>query len=484
MGVGLPVDSAGDVNGDGYDDVIIGSEASFSQNGVALVFHGSPGGIVNPAAWSFRGTPGAQVGSSVSGAGDVNGDGYDDVVVGAVGFSNGESFEGAAMLFLGSPAGLSHGPSWHFESDQDGGSAGASVAGAGDVDRDGYDDVLVGTFGFDAEFLDQGRAWLFRGTPSGPSSAPDWIAEGSQGAEGFAQSVALAGDVNGDGYDDVIIGSPAFSDEGQFNLGKATLYHGSAAGLLSTPSWVIEFDEADSAFGHSVSTGGDVNGDSFADVIIGAPRFADPAPQTGEAFVYHGAPAPCLEGAQSDLDADGVACIEDNCPDTANADQTDADSDTLGDACDNCPSAPNAPQVDYDADGHGSACDCTDTDAAVFPGAVEVNDGADNQCPDEPGHGAVDETSGDSGFHAPGDTTSYSWPAQAGAEGYEVARARSADFTASCMTWTVAEPSFTDVAEPPPGSVFYYLNRPVSPHAGSWGFDSAGVERTVPCSSP
>jgi hypothetical protein len=141
--------------------------------------------------------------------------------------------------------------------------------------------------------------------------------------------------------------------------------------------------------------------------------------------------------------------------------------------------------VDPDADGDGAPnlCDCDDAAPATHPGAVEVNDGLDNQCPGDPGSGIADETSGDSGFHTTGDKTRYSWPAQSGATAYEVARATAPDFFADCTTWTSTSTETIDAAVPAGDAVFFYLNRPIAPHVGSFGQDSSGSERVVPCSA-
>ena len=134
--------------------------------------------------------------------------------------------------------------------------------------------------------------------------------------------------------------------------------------------------------------------------------------------------------------------------------------------------------VDNDMDGLAECQgDCDDAVAATYPGANETNDGLDNQCPGEPGHGSVDETSGDSSFHDPSSTDEYSWTAQPGAATYEVARSSNAEFTTDCARWETAASSIIDTANPPQGTVFFYLNRPLTPFAGSWGQSTSGAER-------
>ncbi|HSN75674.1 MAG TPA: integrin alpha, partial [Anaerolineae bacterium] len=103
----------------------------------------------------------------------------------------------------------------------------------------------------------------------------------------FGGSVGTAGDVNGDGYADVIVGATYF-DNGQTDEGRAFVYHGGAAGLSVAPAWTAESDQADAYFGGSVGTAGDVNGDGYADVVVGATYFDNGQTDEGRAFVYYG----------------------------------------------------------------------------------------------------------------------------------------------------------------------------------------------------
>ncbi len=217
------VSSAGDVNGDGYDDVIVGNEFYW-----VWVFYGSSQGIHTLPDWAVgAGQDNTQFGYSVSTAGDVNGDGYDDVIVGAPKFDNGQTDEGRAFVYLGAPIGLATTPAWTLESDQAGASLGYSVASAGDVNGDGYGDVIVGAARYGAKGMQEGKAWVYQGSPTGlaPPNSPVWSAEGNQYGAHFGASVATAGDVNGDGYDDVIIGASSHT-HGQSQEGAAFVYHG------------------------------------------------------------------------------------------------------------------------------------------------------------------------------------------------------------------------------------------------------------------
>jgi hypothetical protein len=160
---------------------------------------------------------------------------------------------------------------------------------------------------------------------------------------------------------------------------------------------------------------------------------------------------------------------------------TDHDGDQVPDYLDNCPEVWNADQIDFDGDGFGDDCDCAPTLPRTYPGAPEVNDGVDNQCPGDHGHGVVDEISGVCGFHDPGNRNEFSWSAQAGASDYEVARSSLRDLSGDCTTIVRAETYWNDSEEPGQGICFHYLVRPLTPHPGSWGQDSSGVERTNVC---
>ena len=291
---GFSVATAGDVNGDGYSDVIVGAY-SFSNGetyeGRAYLYLGSAGGLPVFPSWVAESNQGgAYFGYSVSTAGDVNGDGYSDVIVGAPGFSSGESFEGRAFLYLGSATGLSPSPSWTAESNKANGEFGISVATAGDVNSDGYSDVIVGAYTYSNGQSDEGRAYLYLGAASGLSPSPSWTAEGNQETAYFGCSVSTAGDVNGDGYSDVIVGAHYY-DNGETNEGAAFLYLGCPSGLSASPSWTAEGDQANAYFGFSVATAGDVNGDGYGDIIVGAYFYDNGETDEGRAFVYLGSPS-------------------------------------------------------------------------------------------------------------------------------------------------------------------------------------------------
>jgi hypothetical protein len=292
---GHSVSTAGDVNNDGYSDIVIGAnqyDAGSGHEGAAFTYHGSASGLSTAPDWIAAGDQMAgEFGTSVSNAGDTNGDGYDDVIIGEPfwnDFSHALFDLGKVVLFRGSSAGLSATPEWTAEGERDGAEFGWAVSTAGDVNGDGYDDVIVGSYAYIVDLgSHEGRAYVYHGSSAGPSVSPDWITEGTQVYAHFGLSVSTAGDVNGDGYSEVIVGANYFS-HWEVNEGCAFVYHGSASGLAATHSWSTESDQDSAFLGTSVSTAGDVNGDGFADVIVGAHMYDNGQEDEGRAYVYHG----------------------------------------------------------------------------------------------------------------------------------------------------------------------------------------------------
>jgi MYXO-CTERM domain-containing protein len=288
---GASVSRAEDVNGDGFDDVIVGAhlyDNGQTDEGGAFVYHGSASGLATSPAWTAEGDQiDATFGRSVSSAGDVNGDGFGDVIVGADGYGNGQAGEGRAFMYLGSAAGLSTSPAWTAEGDQIDAFFGRAVSSAGDVNADGFDDVIVGAHGYDNGQDTEGRAFMYLGSAGGLATSAAWTAEGDQTFARFGQAVSSAGDVNADGFGDVIVGAPGYTN-GQAGEGRAFVYLGSAGGLATSPAWTAEGDRAFVRFGQSVRSAGDVNADGFGDVIASAPEYDNGPGDEGRAFVYLG----------------------------------------------------------------------------------------------------------------------------------------------------------------------------------------------------
>ncbi|WP_169720014.1 FG-GAP-like repeat-containing protein [Dyadobacter alkalitolerans] len=285
---------AGDVNGDGFSDVIAGSYAyanGETDEGAAYIFYGSAAGLNLTGVKIESNLPTAEFGKSVASAGDINGDGFSDVLVGAPGYSNGQDDEGGVFIYMGSQAGISTTPATTLESNQGISYYGSSVASAGDVNGDGFSDIAIGAYMYDNLFAtDNGAVFIYSGAPSGVQTTPSMTLLGTQDGSQFGYAVSSAGDLNGDGYSDIIVGSPNYTD-GQNGEGAISIYLASDEGLgiQNQAKAIIKGVWAGAAFGKSVACAGDVNGDGFSDVIVGEPyRDNGASLQEGGAHVYFG----------------------------------------------------------------------------------------------------------------------------------------------------------------------------------------------------
>jgi FG-GAP repeat len=275
---GYAAGTAGDLNGDGYDDIVIGAYHWHGFRGRVYLYTASDAGLGGTPALILTGdAPNDYLGRSVAGANDVNGDGYDDVVMAAQGYGN---YTGRVYLYTGGPNGLS---GTHLSIVSGEGSAdsfGESLAAAGDVNGDGYGDIIIGAIGY-GDFM--GRAYLYAGGPTGLSTGPMWIATGESADSSFGRSVAGAGDVNGDGYSDVIIGAPDYNN----STGRVYFYAGGPGGLRADPMIILTGEKPQDDFGWALAGAGDINGDRYDDVIVGAHRFNN---LTGRTYLYLGGP--------------------------------------------------------------------------------------------------------------------------------------------------------------------------------------------------
>jgi len=294
---GRAISSAGDVDGDDLPDILVGvanNDYNGAGAGVTYVVYGVVSGSFDLAMADglLAGqSAGDLAGSSVAAAGDMNGDGQDDVLVGAPGH-DGLHMDGGAVYLVHGPiagtlnlfsadASLTGGP---------GSSVGCSVSSAGDVDGDGNLDVLVGACGDHEAFQDAGAAILVYGPVAGEIdlSVADTRLLGESEGEEAGTSVAGVGDTNGDGFDDLVVGAPSHEVGGD-DVGAAFWIQGPVSGsrFLSSGSVTYFGETQDGQAGISVSAAGDLNADGYADIIVGADRVDG---WDGAAYLIYGGP--------------------------------------------------------------------------------------------------------------------------------------------------------------------------------------------------
>ena len=275
----LSASSAGDVNGDGYADLVVAGGGMMAP----YVYLGSAHGldIASPTILAGPYVAGL-MGTVVAGAGDVNGDGLGDVVVAAF-YNDPSSFMGGNYVYLGRATGIDTAPSTvlagvALSSGGGGSSFDMNIASAGDVNGDGYADILAGA----CDKTD--CAFVYLGSAAGVAPTPATTITTAGGVGGIGR-IASAGDVNGDGYGDVAVATD--SNSGPI----VSIYLGGASGLATSPAAApTEPGSMADGFGGAFASAGDVNGDGFADLVVGA-DFGDPgnpASENGSAYVYLG----------------------------------------------------------------------------------------------------------------------------------------------------------------------------------------------------
>jgi hypothetical protein len=284
---GICTATAGDVNGDGHPDIIAGAwtnDQSGFDAGRAYIYFGGPSATGSPGLVLPGHASTENFGTSVAAAGDVNGDGYGDVIVGAIGNDAGGTDAGRAYLYLGGSIPNSV-ADLVITGDVAGAGFGVSVSSAGDVNADGFDDVAVGAFGNEPGATSRGRVLVYFGGP-GMDNAPDWILTGEGNGDRFGWAEAPLGDLNGDGFDDLIVGAHQ-NDAGGSNAGRVYVYHGGTA-PNSLADRVFTGDTAGARLGISVGSE-DVNGDGYLDLMAGADALGV-ANAEGRLLVFHGGP--------------------------------------------------------------------------------------------------------------------------------------------------------------------------------------------------
>ncbi len=331
---GGSVSGAGDFNGDGFDDLIIGADFAGPNgygSGESYVVFGTDAGF--GATLELAGLDGSngfvlngidtddRSGLAVSGAGDVNGDGFDDLIIGALGADPNGYGSGESYVVFGTDVGFGaalelsslDGSNGFVINGIDAGDfSGRAVSSAGDVNNDGFDDLIIGALGADPNGYGSGESYVVFGTDAGFGAALELSS--LDGSNGFAingidagdysgLSVSGAGDVNGDGIDDLIIGNGSFSATNDLYSSESYVVFGTDTGFSPTINlssldgsngFVLNgldraYDYGSSYAGFSVSGAGDINGDGFDDLIIGTQQARRYGPSSSEhAYVIFG----------------------------------------------------------------------------------------------------------------------------------------------------------------------------------------------------
>ena len=379
--LGFLVSGAGDVNGDGLADLITGAyggDDGSARAGEAYIIYGKAGSdgmqfgtlesegtrrVVNttnlaPAdGFIIQGDEVIdQLGISVSGAGDVNGDGLDDLIAGANAGDDGGTRAGEAYIVYGKAGNgtqfgtaetggtrrvvdttsLTLADGFILQGDMAGDQLGFSVSGAGDVNGDGFDDLVVGASNGDDGDTNAGEAYIVYGKTGTGSQfgsaviadgetrqvldtsmlapAAGFIIQGDMSDDRLGVSVSGAGDVNGDGLADLIVGAYQ-GDDGGDNAGEVYIIYGKVnpavgdpgtqfgmevttngvvrqvldtTNLSVTDGFILQGDVAADRLGKSVSGAGDINGDGYDDLIVGANLGDDGGGNAGEAYIIYG----------------------------------------------------------------------------------------------------------------------------------------------------------------------------------------------------
>ena len=272
--MGFGVSTAGDVDGDGHADLLVGAkhdDRNGLDSGSAFVYSGADGSLL----YVFSGDdPGDELGAYVNEAGDVNADGRGDVIVGIHFADPSGPYSGAARVYSGADGTILH----TFVGDAPYDFFGQSVCGPGDVNLDGFDDLLVGARESEAADPGPGYARLY----SGFDGSALLTVSGEDDFDWFGKFVGAPGDVDLDGYPDLLVGAKG-DDDGGNEAGSARVYSGFDGRVL------LRWDGFQGSwFGTSVNGAGDVNADGHPDVIIGAYRSRIVAPEAGSLFVYSG----------------------------------------------------------------------------------------------------------------------------------------------------------------------------------------------------
>ncbi|ACU61653.1 FG-GAP-like repeat-containing protein [Chitinophaga pinensis] len=273
-----------DLDGDFIDDIVVGSGyGSHGQTGegIVTIIPGSPWGAEYTAWTVIEGNQlGLHLGNHVKSAGDVNGDSYNDLIIGT---------GNMVLVYFGGPGGLATTPGSSLTITAGSIHPPYALAAGGDINGDGHTDIIVGKTVYSNGQSQEGAVWVYYGNATGIDTIPATILEGNADSISYGVSVAFAGDINNDGFSDIVVGALGQSNDiNQKGEGMAYVYYGRATGLNPVPASTIQSNQKDALLGISVAGAGDVNGDGYSDVVIGAMLYTNGQEAEGAAFVYHG----------------------------------------------------------------------------------------------------------------------------------------------------------------------------------------------------
>ncbi len=305
----LKYTAVGDFNGDGLPDLLTGAPLytnGQTNEGILKIHYGIPGGTFNiTPEWIYESNIlNLNMGDKIANAGDVNNDGFDDILIGCNFYDNVQSNEGICYMFLGSSTTPGTTPDWSVESNTSSAEFGNSVAAAGDINNDGYDDVVIGSY----KHTTSGRVFIYHGNATGLSLTGTSISGTGSGNE-FGFCVTGNKDLNADGYDDIVTTARYKYGTGEASsAGRVYVFNGSATGIATTPSWTYTAKQANAHLGNAAAIS-DINNDGHFDLVVSAIDYDTIGTDYGLVYVFMGtvagfpaSPTQLFLGTQTDED--------------------------------------------------------------------------------------------------------------------------------------------------------------------------------------